>query len=293
MTYQRIFFFSDLHLSARFPKSTQNWEICLKIIEEEQPDFVVLGGDFLVDDPDDDIDRQYAVEQISRITRPWRAVPGNHDIGDSPPRAYLDQVVTEKRLKKYISAFGKDYWAEQVGPWRCIGLNAITLGSGLASEQGQVTWLKELFENDPVTPTLVFLHKPLILDSFSESAVDQTTLNQRGRELLLKVFKGRNVKAVFSGHLHTPNSIMGPDFSMVWAPSACQAYEFGGITKKQSTSLHQSVGWVQIVIGDETLEWHVRNDGLDTFDISKLIEEYGSLRFVPDNPLQPRLLRAK
>jgi hypothetical protein len=47
----------------------------------------------VLDDPDAEEDHAFARAQVERITVPWRAIPGNHDVGDTQPRPYKDQAV--------------------------------------------------------------------------------------------------------------------------------------------------------------------------------------------------------
>jgi 3',5'-cyclic AMP phosphodiesterase CpdA len=60
----------------------------------------------------------------------WRAVPGNHDVGD--PR-HARQPVNAERLSAWQRHFGPDRWVEEVAEdaqrWRLVGLDVMLMGA--------------------------------------------------------------------------------------------------------------------------------------------------------------------
>src|SRR5262245_31312669 len=52
---------------------------------------------------------------------PFRAVPGNHDVGDNPWQRDDSQRITEPRLVQYRRYFGDDHWFVEAGRWMAIG----------------------------------------------------------------------------------------------------------------------------------------------------------------------------
>jgi hypothetical protein len=64
----------------------------------------------------------------------FRAVPGNHDVGDAGHRS---QPLDEERLRRWRAQFGPDRWVEDVENYRLIGLDALLLGSGDPEEATQ------------------------------------------------------------------------------------------------------------------------------------------------------------
>jgi hypothetical protein len=69
----------------------------------------------------------------------WRAVPDNHDIGDT---RHARQPVNAERLNAWRLHFGPDRWIEDVAEgaqcWRLVGLDALLMGSGEPEEDEQV-----------------------------------------------------------------------------------------------------------------------------------------------------------
>jgi 3',5'-cyclic AMP phosphodiesterase CpdA len=82
----RVAVVSDTHLSGRAPDALHNWDAVVREIERTGPDLVVHLGDLTLDGTDNRQDLEDARAALDRLTVPWRAVPGNHDIGDWLPR---------------------------------------------------------------------------------------------------------------------------------------------------------------------------------------------------------------
>src|SRR5262245_15268422 len=73
---------SDTHLSPPSQEFNGNWTAALEAINALNPDLVVHTGDLNSHDPDSDDDQDFAKAQMNRLTVPWIATPGNHDVGD-------------------------------------------------------------------------------------------------------------------------------------------------------------------------------------------------------------------
>jgi 3',5'-cyclic-AMP phosphodiesterase len=87
----RVILVSDTHLSASAPQAQANWDAVVRYVGACAPDLVVHLGDLSLDGARDAADLRHGRTQLDRLPAAWRAVPGNHDIGDNPwpgaPRA--------------------------------------------------------------------------------------------------------------------------------------------------------------------------------------------------------------
>lgn len=278
MTDHRVLHLSDLHLSGVRPHNTGNWEICLASIRRTTPDFVVLGGDMVLDDPDAEEDHAFARAQVERITVPWRAIPGNHDVGDTQPRPYKDQAVTDARRMRYLAHYGEDYWSHDLGRWRLIGLNDLLFASGLEAERHQFEWLKERLAEASGRPVALFMHKPLCLDVLDEGVITQSVVTPLGRQRLLSVIAGSDVRLIGSGHTHRYRSLLCGGLAMVWAPTIGQLnHNF-----QMSRGGLQRTGWVAYTFREDGVEWQlVQPPELPPVDITELSAQFGAMRFVP------------
>ena len=107
----RIIQISDTHLSPGKPHFADNWAPLARWIGEQRPHLVIHSGDVTVDGADLEEDLRSTAELMRRLGVRFRAVPGNHDVGD--PR-HDHQPVNETRLQRWRSHFGPDRWIEDV-----------------------------------------------------------------------------------------------------------------------------------------------------------------------------------
>ena len=129
----RVLQVSDTHLAARAPFSIANWR-AVSEFADTAADLVVHTGDISLDGGDD---LAFSWREIDRLTAPWRAVPGNHDIGDPEPAA---DPVDASRRARYHASFGDGSWALVERSWNLVGLDvrldiANYLYEALASER--------------------------------------------------------------------------------------------------------------------------------------------------------------
>jgi 3',5'-cyclic AMP phosphodiesterase CpdA len=127
----RIIQISDTHLSPGKAHFADNWPPLARWIAEQRPDLVIHTGDVTVDGAEVEADLDYAARLMRGLGVRFRAVPGNHDVGDAGHRF---QPLDDARLGRWRAHFGPDRWVEDVENYRLIGLNALLLGSGCPEE---------------------------------------------------------------------------------------------------------------------------------------------------------------
>src|SRR5262245_2388195 len=280
MAITNIMQFSDLHLSRRVEGTVRNWEFCLSLVARERPDLVVLTGDFVLDDPDRPDDRAFAFEQIQRLTAPWVAVPGNHDVGDSVEDPYQGQAITTARRDDFLSMYKSDRWRRDIGQWTLFGLNTMLANSNLSAEREQIEWLKQELTSCS-GPIVLFLHKPLCVDALDEPANPAWAISPNGRRSILGAFADADLRLVASGHLHCYRHIPTPRFDMVWAPttSIVHSGKVRGISK--------TAGWVTYRIENDRVSWsHETSPTLRSIDITDLLSTGGALRNATEEQLR-------
>jgi 3',5'-cyclic AMP phosphodiesterase CpdA len=208
---------SDTHLSPGKTHFADNWPPLAAWIREHQPDLVIHSGDVTVDGADIEEDLRYAAGLMRDLGVPFRAVPGNHDVGDV---AHSHQPVTHERLARWRAHFGPDRWAEDVGGFRLIGLDAMLLGSGHAEETVQSAWLEKAMEGAGGRRIAWFLHRPLFLDSPSEGDTGYWSVKPQPRARLIELVQRYSVSLVASGHLHRAHQAVQDGTRYVWAPAS-------------------------------------------------------------------------
>jgi 3',5'-cyclic AMP phosphodiesterase CpdA len=213
----RIIQISDTHLSRSKAHFADNWPPLAAWITAQNPDLVIHTGDVTIDGADVEDDLRYAAELMGSLGVRFRAVPGNHDVGDARhPR----QPVSDERLARWRSYFGLDRWVEDVGGVRLVGLNAMLLGSGNREEAAQAAWLDAVMQDAGGRQIAWFLHRPLFLDNPEEADTGYWSVKPQPRARLVELVRRHSVTLVASGHLHKAHQTVRDGTRYVWAPAS-------------------------------------------------------------------------
>jgi 3',5'-cyclic AMP phosphodiesterase CpdA len=213
----RIIQISDTHLSPGKAHFADNWPPLARWIAEQRPDLVIHTGDVTVDGAEVEADLRYAAELMRGLGVRFRAVPGNHDVGDAGHRF---QPLDDERLRRWRAHFGEDRWIEDVENYRLIGLDALLLGSGDPEEAAQAGWLETVM-NDPGGRQIAwFLHRPLFLHSPDEGDTGYWSIKPQPRSRLLELARRHPVALVASGHLHKAYDFRNQGTRYIWAPAS-------------------------------------------------------------------------
>jgi 3',5'-cyclic AMP phosphodiesterase CpdA len=213
----RIIQISDTHLSRSKPHFADNWPPLAAWITAQHPDLVIHTGDVTVDGADVDDDLRYAAELMRGLGVRFRAVPGNHDVGDA---GHPRQPVTDERLVRWRSYFGPDRWVEDVGHFRLIGLDAMLFGSGHREEATQVAWLDIVMKDTAGRQIAWFLHRPLFLSGTDEADTGYWSVKPQPRAWLIELLRRHPVTLIASGHLHKAYQTTRDGAHYIWAPAS-------------------------------------------------------------------------
>jgi 3',5'-cyclic AMP phosphodiesterase CpdA len=213
----RIIQITDTHLSRGKAHFADNWAPLAHWISEQRPDLVIHTGDVTVDGAEVEDDLAYAAELLQGLEVRFRAIPGNHDVGEA---GHPRQPVNDERLARWRAHFGPDRWVEDVAGWRLIGLDALILGSGANEEAAQASWLEASMTEAGGRRTAWFLHKPLFLVSPQESDAGYWSVEPEPRARLMALAHRHSVALVASGHLHKAHDFCRGDTRYLWAPAS-------------------------------------------------------------------------
>ena len=213
----RIIQISDTHLSPGKAHFADNWAPLAGWIAEQRPQLVIHTGDVTVDGADVEEDLGYTVELMRGLGVRFRAVPGNHDVGDV---GHGRQPLTEDRLQRWRAHFGPDRWVEDVEDCRLIGFDAMLLGSGEHKETQQAEWLEAVMHDAGDRRIAWFLHRPLFLDNPDEGDTGYWSVKPQPRAGLLNLTRRHSVALVASGHLHRAHDFVRDGTRYIWAPSS-------------------------------------------------------------------------
>lgn len=210
---------SDIHLSPTHAWFQDNWDVFMETMAADPPDFIFVTGDVCVNGPVRGYEFDYAREQLARLPVPWRAIPGNHDVGDTPPDERNNHPLTEPLRQTFRDAIDKDFWAIDLANWRFIGLNAQLIDSGLEAEAEQWTLLEAALADANNQQLAIWVHKPLFVRDPADSGRMLTALFPEGRARLLALCERHGVRLVASGHLHRYRRLAVGGTRLIWAPA--------------------------------------------------------------------------
>lgn len=202
----RLLQLTDTHLSAGngVPPALDR---LLAMAAADPPDLVLLTGDLVLEDPDDEEDRRFARAVFDSLPCPWLAIPGNHDVG-----FYGEDAERPARVAAFVATWGGDRFAVDVAGWRVVGVNAYALGD---AEHDR--WLTDVVVVE--RPVAVFVHQPV-----DGEPVDGWEMPSPARRAFADAVSGADVRLVASGHRHCYVD-RGRD---VWAPSTTFVGEVAG-----------------------------------------------------------------
>jgi len=212
----RVVQISDTHIGRDRARFARNWAPLRDWIEAQLPNAVHHCGDLTLDGADDEADFQLCAQLVGSLTAPFRAVPGNHDIG-MPRNAR--QVVDGTRLARWRRYFGADRWCHDAEEWRLIGFNAMLLGSGRVEEEDQYSWLAARMAQAGSRRIAWFCHQPLFIHGFDDPDNGYWSVAPEPRLRLAALAKRFDIGLVCSGHLHREHYATIGDTQYVWCPS--------------------------------------------------------------------------
>jgi 3',5'-cyclic AMP phosphodiesterase CpdA len=213
----RIIQISDTHLSPGKTHFAANWPPLARWMVEQRPDLVIHTGDVTVDGAEVEADLDYAARLMRGLGVRFRAVPGNHDVGD-PGHPF--QPLDDARLRRWRAHFGPDRWIEDVENYRLIGLDALLFGSGEREEAIQADWLESVMSDVGGRQIAWFLHRPLFLHRPNEGDTGYWSVKPQPRSRLIELAGRHSVALVASGHLHKANDFLHGGTRYIWAPAS-------------------------------------------------------------------------
>lgn len=161
---------------------------------------------------------------------------------------------------------------------RLIGLNDLIFASELEAEREQATWLAARLKEWREKPIALFLHKPLCLDTLSETVITQAAVTPVGRSRLLELIADSDVRLIGSAHTHRHRNFLCDSIAMIWTPTIGQVNQGFRVPRGGD----QRTGWIMYTFRGQEVEWELMHfPELQPVDISELVKNYKAMRFVP------------
>lgn len=207
---------SDTHLTAGDATSVPGWQAALRHIAAAKPDLVIHTGDIVRDSPLNRDDHAFARSELERLPAEWLAIPGNHDVGEGPPR---DIAVTPELLTSFVETYGADHWERKIPGWRLMGLNTMLFDTGFPAEAEQAAWFEAKVTESAEEPIALFIHKPPFVICPDEDQLGTATIPGKARAWLWPLVERFGIRLVACGHRHEYRAIQYGGTMIVWAPT--------------------------------------------------------------------------
>jgi 3',5'-cyclic AMP phosphodiesterase CpdA len=243
MTVTRIVHVSDSHLSPTHAYFAMNWAAFRADMAANPPDLLIHGGDLSFNGPVLEADLAYAAAQVAGLGLDWRAIPGNHDIGEAPAFSRLDQPVTPERIAAWRRLVGPQWWSHDVGEWRLIGLDTSLMASDLPEEAEQAAFLKDTLGTRGKRPVMVFIHMPPFDRDPADPKTTTSVIPFPARGDFLDTCATGGVKIIACGHLHIYRRVRHRGMEIVWAPPTAMVDVKRGLTQRRRFPRPGYVEW--------------------------------------------------
>ena len=276
----RIVQVSDTHLSRRRAYFLDNWDVFVAAMAAAPPDLIIASGDLSFDGAAEDDDLAFARTEYDRLAAPWIAIPGNHDIGESPLAVRLDQPVDETRIARWGRHIGPQWWCRDEGAWRLVGIDTALLGSECAEANAQWQFLADALASRGDRPVLLFQHMPPYLKEADDPAFTALAVPHAVRSRLLGVCRDGGVAAIACGHVHVHRAIEHAGMPIVWAP----ATSFFNIVEQQKRGFGvPRPGYIEWTLTGRAFSWKLIEPPLMlTHDVGLWNEAHGSTTKMPE-----------
>ena len=246
---------SDSHLAPGVPSADDNWSVVVEHLAVDPPDLVVHTGDVTVDGFADDAHLDHARDRLNELPCPWRAIPGNHDVGDIAPTS---TPVSAERVDAFEERFGPGTWTVDLAGWRVVGIDVQSLIA--LDHRGVWEWLQDALA--PVGPKMLCCHRPL-WPAPTDGENTRRYVPEPARSRLVRLAHAGDVRIVASGHVHQRASLHHDGVRAEWAPATWAVIP----ESVQPTIAEKVVGWVEHELGDTVVSRTVVPPALSQFTI--------------------------
>jgi Icc protein len=234
-------FLTDIHLQPE-NNAPDGFKQAIARVNELNPDFVITGGDLVMDvlaHPIGRADTLYNLysETIGDFNMPVHNTIGNHEVFGYMEQSGVDSSHPLYGDKMYEERLGNRYYVFEYNGWRFYILDSIDeleTGDNDLIEGGyygyvdeeQIAWLKkDLAGVDPETPIAISVHIPFIT-VFTQLIEGSTTANANSLVItnskeVLQLFDGYNLKLVLQGHCHIYEDIFVKGTHFITGGAVC------------------------------------------------------------------------
>jgi 3',5'-cyclic AMP phosphodiesterase CpdA len=227
-------FMTDIHLQPEL-NATQGFKQAIDSANKINPDFVITGGDLIMDAIGVGYNRADSLynlynETIKNFKMPVYNTLGNHELFGIYKESGVSETNPEYGEKMYKKRIAKRFYSFRHKDFVFFNLDAIedTHKNGYIGkiDSTQLDWIKmQLDSIEKTTPIVITTHIPFMtVWPQSENGTMITNIHglvvENAKEVL-DLFKGHNLKLVLQGHLHFYEDIFVNNIHFVTGGAVC------------------------------------------------------------------------
>lgn len=208
-------FLTDIHVQPE-RDAEAGFQMAIDKVNELHPDFVITGGDLIMDALGVSFERSDSLyniytSMVKGFEMPLYNTLGNHEIYGWYERSGADRNHPEFGKKMFEKRIGKRYQSFEYKGWKFFILDSVE-DNGEGGYKGgidstQIVWIKEeLARTDTNQPLVISAHIPFVTVA-AQFVKGATAGNPPGTVItnakeVIELFLGHNLKLVLQGHLH-------------------------------------------------------------------------------------------
>lgn len=246
-------FITDIHVQPE-RHAIEGYRQAIDSINSLNPDFVITGGDLIMDALGQTFGRADSLYNIyqnetMRFKMPVYNTLGNHEIYGIYDTTFSNASHPEYGEAIFGNRLGDSYYSFMKDGWKFMIINSVEdtkenryIGK---IDSTQIKWIASELENThPETPIVISTHIPFVT-AFKQVYYGSTIANDSALVVInskevLDLFEGHNLKLVLQGHLHTVEDIYidgthfitGGAISAHWWKGANRGFEEGFVLVK-------------------------------------------------------------
>ena len=228
-------FFTDVHARIEW-KTPVAMEKAALAINDEKPDFVIAGGDFITDgfqSSSETVEPRWQAYKKMNNTMKKTVYPaiGNHDLVAAIPEDGSPASNDPRRIFREAFGLERTYYSFDTAGYHFIVLDSIFITGGELKYIGfiwpeQLEWLKQdLAAVKKETPIILITHIPLLTAFYQATAgavemapANRVVVNNRN---VLECFYDHNLILVLQGHLHVNEMLKWRGTTFITGGAVC------------------------------------------------------------------------
>ena len=263
-------FLTDIHLQPEL-NALEGYKKAIDAVNERNPDFVITGGDQIMDALGVDYGRATTlydmyIEATSEFNMPVYNTLGNHDVFGLSEESGIDPSHPEYYKNLFQHRLGKTYYSFDHRGWHFMVLDSIGQTADRTYfgwiDPEQMAWIAEDLKTiGKDTPIVLSTHIPFI-SAIRQIREGSTEANPEGWVIVnskevLELFRGYNLKLVLQGHLHSLEEIMVGGITFITGGAVSADWWEGPFHGLEE-------GFVLIKIREDEFDWEYVDFGWET-----------------------------